>query len=1159
MSDTPDLNKKVEREFKLTTFALKNRNTVYSLLFIILVFGIYTYRNLPKELFPEIVWPQIMVQTTYLGNSPEDVENIITRPIEKELESVKGLKEISSISAQDASMIIVEFNTDVNMEDAKIRVKDAVDMAKSELPANDVNLIGPNIYEIDLSEFPILSINLSGEYSIEELKEYAEYLEDELEEINQVSKVNVEGINEKEIKVKVDLIKLEAVELSFSDIVSAIGYENTSMSAGEIKLGDTRRNVRIIGEFDDPKELENLIIKTKEGNIVYLKDVADVEYGYAEPNSFARLNSNPVISIQVVKKGGENLLATTDEVFDVLDKAREDNMIPSDLSIDITNDQSEMINMQLDNLENSMVLGVIFVVAVLFFFLGTRNALFVGLAIPLSIFLSFVVIGIIDFRINMIVLFGLILALGMLVDNAIVVVENIYRFVDNGYKPLEAARQAVGEIAIPIIASTATTLAAFFPLAMWQGIMGEFMKYLPITLIIVLTSSLFVALVIIPVISATFISKNNDHKQTTETKRRGIAVASIIVFFGLLLAIISLKTRAVGNLLIIFGLLGIIYHTFLYRTESWFQDVFLVKLENFYIRILRFALRGKRPALFLGGTILLLILTIMFFGLSNPKVLLFPDSEPNYVNVVCELPVGTDITATNEKMMEIEDRISTLLNPYIQDSIVESILTTVGRGDPNEISTEAKPNQAITTINFVDYEDRKGISTREIMRMLSDKLINYYPGIDIEISKDENGPPTGKPINIEITGQDFNKLVYLADTIETIIENSDIEGIEGLKLNINTAKPELSVTIDRDKATRNGLNTSMIAYTLRQALFGVEASELKIGEDDYPINVRLKDQYRYNISTLQNLTIQTYDNDGNPVYIPASSVAEFEFTSTVSSVRRIDLDRAITVYSNVIEGYNATEVNNEIKSLLEDFEMPEGYRYEFTGEQEEQEESMAFLVQAFMIAIALVLVILITQFNSIVRPIIILASILFSTIGVFGGLATFRMEFVIIMTGVGIISLAGIVVNNAIVLIDYIELLKGRKREELGLEPGAFLPIDVATECIVQGGKTRLRPVLLTAITTILGLFPMAIGLNIDFAGLLYYYKPDIYFGGDNAAFWSPMSLTVIFGLTFATFLTLVIVPVMYRLTTLAQKAFLKLNAKLKIKKNGVVSPVSEK
>jgi len=1130
MADTNNTKKKDWREFNLTTLSLKNRNTVFLLTFVIILFGIISYKSLPKELFPEVVIPTILVQTTYPGNSPIDIENLVTRPLEKEIEGIAGIKELSSTSAQDASMIFVEFTTDVEIENALQDVKDAVDKAKSELP--DDLPFDPLVMDIDLSEFPILNINLSGDYSIEELNDYAEYLEEEIESVYEISKVEIKGINDREIKINVDLPKLEAYELTFDDIEFAISSENVSMSGGEIKLGGTRRSIRIVGEFENTREIENIIVKNDDDHIVYLRDVADVINGYADPTSFARLDREPVVSVQVIKKSGENLLAATDQIFSILDEAIETHQLPESLTVTLTNDQSDMIRKQLSNLENSMIMGVIFVVLVLFYFLGTRNALFVGIAIPLSMFLSFLIFSLIGYKINMIVLFSLILALGMLVDNAIVVVENIYRFVDQGYKPLTAARYAVGEIAMPIISSTATTLAAFLPLAFWEGITGEFMKNLPITLIIVLSSSLFVALVIIPVISATFIRSSKENNSRKPNKPRGYKIAAVLLLLSVPFYIFGVFTLA--NLLVLFALIGIFNLAFFHKAQGWFQDVFLVKLEYWYLKIITFSLRGKNPLYFFLGTGLLLILTIGFFFGTNPKINFFPVNNPSYINVVTELPIGTDIEATDEFLVKLEDDIFVMLEPY-QD-IVKSVLTTVGTGSSDEmVSQGGSPNKALTTISFVDYEFRKNFNTAEIMREISEKLIGRYPGVTFEIEKDDMGPPAGKAISLEVSGPEFESLIGLADSIAKAVENTGIEGIEGLQMDLDVGKPELIVNIDRDKARRFGLSTMQIAGAIRTSLFGKDISDFKEEEDEYPIQLRLKDQYRYNIASLVNQKV-SFREDGRLIQIPISAVAELKYGTTYGSVRRKDMDRVITLSSNVVEGYNATEINNEIREVIRDFEMPPAYNYQFTGEQQEQQESMAFLERAMLIALSLILLILVSQFNSLVRPLIIITSVLFSTIGVFGGLATFQMDFIVVMTGIGIISLAGIVVNNAIVLIDYTELLKKDRRKELGLEEDAYLPAGDATECIIKAGQTRLRPVLLTAITTVLGLIPLAIGLNIDFEGMLSSFNPNIYFGGDQTLFWGPISWTVIFGLSFSTFLTLIIVPVMYRLTVVIQK-----------------------
>jgi multidrug efflux pump len=1087
---------------------------------------------LPKELFPDIVIPTVMVQTLYPGNPPLDIENLITRELEKEIESVDGIKKMTSLSSQDVSNIFVEFNTDVNIKDALQEVKDAVDKAKKELPDN--LLEDPMVTDIDFSEFPIININLSGDYSVNELKNYAEYLEEEIEAFTEISKVEITGITEREIKINVDQHKLDAFKLAFSDIESAVKNENVSMSGGELKTGKTSRSVRIAGEFTNTKEIENIIVKHEDNDIVYLRDVADVIYSFEDPTSYARLNHQPVVSVQVIKKGGENLLEATDKIFRLIEQSQKNKSLPENLKITLTNDQSEQIKLQLSNLENSMIMGIIFVVLVLYFFLGTRNALFVGIAIPLSMFISFMVMGLLGFKINMIVLFALILALGMLVDNAIVVVENIYRYVDKGASLHEAARLGVGEIAMPIISSTATTLAAFFPLIFWDSIMGEFMKYLPMTLIIVLLSSLFTALVIIPVVSARFFKKDDPNRKPNV--KRELIIAGALLAVAAIFHLTGLT--ALGNILILFALIGLAHLTFLDRFARWFQNTLLVWIENAYLRTLRFTLRKNNALFALIGTFLLMIITMTLYFGSNPKVEFFPSGDPKYVNVSAELPLGTEINATDSVVRIIENHVYELLEP--NKHILKSVLTNIGSGAVGEndgfTGRGGGPNKGLITITFLDYQDREGISTEKIMKHLSDELLGVYPGVLLTVEKQNEGPPVGKPINLEISGKEFDKLLALSDSIIGHINEARIPGIEGLQIDLDVGKPELNVTINRDKARRFGLSTAQIANTIRTALFGSEISNYKVGEDEYPIQLRMKDEYRYNLASLLNQRVTFRDQaSGKILQVPISAVAEVSLSSTYGSVTRKDRNRMITVYSNVITGYNANEINEQLKQLMAGFNLPEGYRYEFTGEQEEQAESMAFLIRAMLIAVSIILLILVGQFNSVAKPLIILASVLFSTIGVFGGLGTFSMDFVVIMTGVGIVSLAGVVVNNAIVLIDYITLLKRDKKLEMGLDPDGDLPMKESVACLVEAGKTRLRPVLLTAITTILGLIPLAAGLNIDFIGLFQRFDPDIYFGGDNAMFWGPISWTIIFGLSFATFLTLVIVPAMYHVLYLGK------------------------
>ncbi|WP_215224717.1 efflux RND transporter permease subunit [Echinicola shivajiensis] len=1123
MSDQQGNKKKVVREFGLSSSSVDNKTSVIILALIITFMGLNAYNTMPKESFPEIVIPTVYVGTSYPGNSPVDMENLITRPIEKELKSLKDVKKINSTSIQDYSTIIIEFNPNVDISRALQDVKDAVDKSKSELPT-DLDQ-DPNIFEMDFSEMPIMFVNLSGNYSQEELKNYGEYLEDEIEGLPEISKADLTGTIDREIRVDADLYKMEAMKVSFSDISDAISSENVTISGGNILSGDFRRALRITGEFADPSELNNIIVKSEGGNIVYLKDVASVRDTYKERESYARASKLPVVTINVVKRGGENLLDASDKIKEIIEKAKA-NRFPSDLKVSITNDQSKVTRSMVSNLENSIISGVILVVVVLMFFLGFRNALFVGIAIPLSMFISFMILNAFGVTLNMMVLFSMILALGMLVDNGIVVVENIYRLMQEGKSPIVAAKEGVGEVAWPIITSTATTVAAFVPLAFWQGIMGEFMKYLPITLIIVLSSSLFVGLVINPVVTSMFMKIQD--LERIKPKKKSFAIAGALMTIAVICYLTGVYI--VANVMVLATIITLMNALFMKNAIRWFQVVFLVKLEELYEATLKYALGGKKPYLFFFGMFGVLVFSLVLLAVRAPKVEFFPSSDPNYVNIFIEYPIGTDIEATNSFSKKVESEILELIEPH--KDIVEAFIAQVGEGtsDPSEgPSMGVTPHKAMLTVSFVEYQYRNGKNTSDIMQDLREAMAKY-PGVQITVDKEQNGPPVGKPINIEVSGENYESLVSEVEKIRGFINASGIRGIEELKMDLETGKPELIVNIDRDKARRFGLSTYTIANELRTALFGLEVSKYKEGEDDYPIELRLSDEFRYDVDALINKKIYFMDKFGNKKQIPITSVANLEYSSTYGSVKRKDLDKVITIYSNVEEGYNANEINESIRTLLADYELPDDIDIKFTGEQEEQAKSMAFLMNAMIIAVAAIFLIIVAQFNSLMTPFIIMCSVLLSTIGVFLGLSIFNMDFVVIMTGIGIISLAGVVVNNAIVLIDYTNLVRKRKRAELQLSEDEHLPYSEVVGSIVEGGKTRLRPVLLTAITTILGLIPMAIGMNINFFSLLSSFDPQFYVGGDNADFWGPMAWTVIFGLTFATFLTLVIVPVMYLL-----------------------------
>jgi multidrug efflux pump subunit AcrB len=1098
---------------------------------------------MPKEQFPEISFPTVYVNTPYFGNSAVDIENLVTRPLEKEVGTITGLEELNSTSIQDYSVIVAEFETDYDIDDALRKVKDAVDRAKSELPTDMTE--EPRVVDVNLSEIPIMTVNLSGDYNMDRLKDFAEHLEDKIENIPEISDAEIKGDREREMKVNVDPYKMQSLEISFTDIENAISAENLTMSGGEIVQNKFRRAIRIVGEFEDAKELQKMIVKSEGQDPVYLRDIAEVEFGYKERSSISRANGLPVISVDVIKRQGENLLEASDKVKETIDKIGKD-YFPDDLQVQLFNDQSVNTRNQVNNLENSIISGVILVTLVLLFFLGLRNASFVGLAIPMSMLLGIMILYLLGYTLNVVVLFSLILALGLLVDNGIVVVENIYRYVQEGYSPMEASKHGAGEVAVPIIASTATTLAAFTPLIFWPGIAGEFFSFLPITLMVVLTSSLFVALVINPVFTSNFmkIDERAEDPATRNKRRKNILlwVAGIIVFAWIFHFV---GVEWLRNALGIAALLTLINFFLLRPSAFYFQNNFLPRLEVFYDDFVRAALSGFRPILIFIGTVALLVIAVLLIMVRQPKVEFFPNAQPVYVNAFVEMPLGTDIERTNEVVRQLEHKVNEVIEPY--EHIVEAVLVQIGENtaDPSgPPEPGATPNKARITVEFVKFEERGGINTFNVMEKLRQSM-QGYAGVDIVVDKNQDGPPTGKPINIEIQGDDIEDLTRLSQNVIQYIEEQKIPGIEELQADVEIGKPELEVSIKRAAARRYGLSTYSIANAIRTAVFGKEVSKYKKGEDEYPINVRLKEEYRNDVSNIMNQRITFRDPaSGRITQVPISAVAEVDYSSTYSAIKRKDQQRMITIYSNVLAGYNANEVVEDIRLELENYDWPEDFTYRFTGEQENQAETSEFLNRALLIAIFLIFLILVAQFNSIFSPFIILITVILSTIGVFLGLVISGDNIVIVMTGVGIISLAGIVVNNAIVLIDYIDLTIKRKRLELGYDKGS-LPMEDVKEAIVEAGGIRLRPVLLTAITTILGLIPLAIGLNINFFTLVSDFDPQFFMGGENVAFWGPMAKTVIYGLTFATFLTLIVVPIMYWLTYRVKYQLKKLISKV--------------
>lgn len=1147
---TKDLKKKkVDKEFAFSSWAINNKTTMYVLIAVILFLGTGAYFSMPRESFPEIKETKIYISSVYPGNTAEDIEKLITDPIEDKLKTVSNVVEITSTSQEDYSIIIVEFDEDISVEAAKQKVKDEVDSETSseDWPTFNGAKVEPNIFDLSMSEeIPILNINISGNYPIDKLKEYGEYLEDEIEGLEEIKQVDIRGAQEKEVEVAVDIYKMMAAQVSFDDIINTISRENMTMSAGNLISSGQRRTIRIIGEIENPKELESFVVKSENNNAIYLRDVAKVSFKDEDKTTYAREFGNPVVMLDVKKRAGKNMVAAAEQI-DVIVKNAIENVFPQDLIVTVANDQSSKTIGQVDDLVNNIIFGIILVVTVLMFFLGFKNALFVGFAIPMSMFMSLMILNLLGYTMNTMILFGLIMGLGMLVDNGIVVVENVYRLMSEGMPRIEAAKKGIGEIAFPIIISTLTTVAAFVPLGLWPGVMGQFMIYFPITLSVVLGSSLFVAIFFNSVMVSQFMTiedKDMPFKQI-------IKISVIFGVIGLLILLFGGTYRALGSLMVVTVILLWIYRLFLRGWANGFQNNVLPKWERFYERALRSALRGKKPAFIVIGTVILLFAAFIGFGGSvasqRTKVEFFPDNTPNQIIVYIEYPEGTDIKKTNAITNDIEQRVYKIINEeaYIKDGdfnfLTESAVSQVGEGAGNPQtdggSAAEMPHRGKITATMREYKYRDGADSNILLKKVQEDLKGIYPGVAISVEKDAVGPPAGYPINIEIEGEDYSELITAAENMRDFINSKNIQGIDELKIDVNKSKPSMRVTVDRKKAGELGVTSGQVGQQLRNAIFGAKAGIYKKDGEDYDIYVRFNEENRYNTSALFNQKITFRDMaSGQIKEIPVSTVAKQNNTSGFSAIKHIDNERVVTVYSALAPGFtDAAAVVSQIEKETKDFiekEVSKDVKIDFTGQIEEQTKQMTFLMGAFFTGLALIFFILIFQFNSVSKPGIIMLAIFLSLIGVFGGIVATGSAFVIMMTMMGIISLAGIVVNNGVVLLDYTQLLIDRKKVEHDLEDDQYLETPDLLEAIIKGGKARLRPVLLTAITTILGLIPLATGLNINFFTLFSEFDANIYVGGDNVIFWGPLAWTVIYGLFIATFLTLIVVPILFYLIT---------------------------
>ncbi|MBN2165813.1 MAG: efflux RND transporter permease subunit [Marinilabiliaceae bacterium] len=1101
---------KIKKHFKPTSWSIDNKTSIYVLVIILALFGYSSYNNIPKEQFPEVVIPTIIINTIYPGTSPTDIENLITRPIEKNLKSISGVKDIRSNSVQDLSTIIVEFQTDVDIDKAKQDVKDEVDKTKNDLPS-DLDQ-DPNIMEIDISELPIMYINLSGNYPLDKIKEFADEAQDRIEELSEITRVDIVGALEKEIQVNIDMYRMNAYRLTFSDIERAIASENVTISSGNINLHGMSRNIRVVGEFKNLETIKNIVIGASGGALVYLKDVAEVKSDFKDQDSYARLDSKNVLTLNIIKKSGQNLLNASDKIKDILTDL-EKTKFPNDLKIVISGDQSKFTRTTLNDLNNTIIIGFILVTIVLMFFMGVTNAFFVGISVPLSMALAYIIMPGIDFTLNMLVMFSFIFALGIVVDDAIVVIENTHRiFMKTNMTIVEAAKFAAGEVFVPILAGTLTTLAPFFPLAFWPGVIGKFMFYIPVTIIITLFASLIVAYIINPVFAVQFMKRDEEHKGISRNKLW--TYNGIMLFIGLILHITQQPGWA--NLLIFFAISMVMHNIWGYKILLHFQHTVIPGILNKYEILLRKLLKKRRPHYLLFGIIGLFLFTIILTINFTPKVVLFPDNEPNQINTFIKLPVGTDIEVTDSVTKVVERKIMNVLGK--NNPIVESVISNVALGASEDMfdSGTKTTHKGKVTVNFVEFAKRNGENSNQYLEKIR-REIKGIPGAEINVDKEQNGPPTGKPVNIEISGDDLDLLIETSNRFMSYLDSLKIPGADQFKTDFESTKPEVIINIDRVRANLEGITTGHVGSELRTAVFGKEASKYREGEDQYPIQLRFIKNQRENLDKLINIMITYRDmNTGILRSIPLSAVAKINYENSVGSISRLNLKRVITINSNVITGYTANEVVADIKYNIPRFSKSDDIEISITGEQEDQKETGEFLSVALMLALCLILFILITQFNSIAKPIIIISEVIFSVIGVLLGFIFTGMPISIIMTGMGLVALAGIVVRNGILLVEFTDVQIAN-----GLRP---------REAMIQAGKARITPVLLTAASTILGLIPLAIGFNIDFVGLFTNFEPNIHFGGDNVMFFGPLSWTIIFGLTVATFLTLVMIPAFYHI-----------------------------
>ncbi|MEP6647321.1 MAG: efflux RND transporter permease subunit, partial [Saprospiraceae bacterium] len=975
------------KEFKPTSWAIDNRTSIFIIVILITLAGILSYRAIPKEQFPDVTVPQIFVTTIYPGASPSDMEQLITKPLEKQLKGLTGVKKITSSSVQDFSNIIVEFNTNLDVAQCKQKVKDGVDKANRDLPTD--LLEDPTITEFDISEIPIMNVNISGDFDLDRLKDYADKMQDRVEELREITRVDMIGALEKEVQINVDKYKLEAAKLTFRDIENALAYENATISAGNVDIGGMTRSVSIRGDFKDVEQIKNLVISSQSGAFLYLKDIADVKMSHEKQESFSRLNTRNVISLNVIKRSGENLIEASDKIKLIVEDMKK-NVFPKNLEVSITGDQSRATRVTLHDLINTIIIGFILVTLILMFFMGLTDALFVALSVPLSMCIAFMLLPSIGYTLNIIVLFAFLLALGIVVDDAIVVIENTHRIyhMEPNLTISQAAKKATGEVFLPVLSGTLTTLAPFFPLVFWGGIFGKFMHYLPVTVIITLTASLAVAYIINPLFAVWFMGdpvREGKVVNPVKKKRRRIFGISLIVLttVGLYMS----GNVGMGNFVLVCILFGVVYKYVLSKVVRGFQQKGWPWIQNRYAGFLTFALR--HPWSMLLGMVFLLLASCGITMTRQSNIVLFPKADPNFIFVYLTMPVGTNVHVTDSLTKVIEAKVIETLGT--NNPSVESVITNVALGaSEDQLDRSATSNKGKVGVAFVEYSKRNGVSSREYMDKIRKATKGLIAGAEIVVDQEQGGPPTPKPVSVEIRGDDFDKLISTSRMVKKYLDSLAIPGVEELRSDLIVSKPEISIQVDRDRANREGISTLQIGSEFRTAILGREATKFRDGEDEIPVVIRLQENQRENINAVENLNITFRDmNSGKLRSVPIAALADVKYSNTFGGIRRKDQQRLVTISSNITAEYQPkqTQVVNAVKSAIAQLPQQEGVTVGFEGEDAEMTDAINFLGRSLVISIFIILIILVTQFNSLGKTLIIMTEVVFSIIGVLLGLA----------------------------------------------------------------------------------------------------------------------------------------------------------------------------